>query len=104
MKDVSGIEPEIVIHDLNEQIPLTPPSKLINNMEVNYEEVSHEKIDDFIITAAVKDIDVNYEEVNAKKDQFELTFDLHLDKGQKKTGEININEIEVIGHIEVKPI
>jgi cell division protein FtsZ len=73
-------------------------------MEVNYEEVSHEKIDDFIITAAVKDIDVNYEEVNAKKDQFELTFDLHLDKGQKKTGEININEIEVIGHIEVKPI
>tara|TARA_B110000037_G_scaffold64631_2_gene78922 strand:+ start:4064 stop:5944 length:1881 start_codon:yes stop_codon:yes gene_type:complete len=104
LKDVSGIEPEIVIHDLNEQIPLTPPSKLINNMEVNYEEVSHEKIDDFIITAAVKDIDVNYEEVNAKKDQFELTFDLHLDKGQKKTGEININEIEVIGHIEVKPI
>ena len=104
LKDVSGIEPEIVIHDLNEQIPLTPPSKLINNMEVNYEEVSHEKIDDFIITAAVKDIDMNYEEVNAKKDQFELTFDLHLDKGQKKTGEININEIEVIGHIEVKPI
>jgi cell division protein FtsZ len=104
LEDVSGIEPEIVIHDLNEQIPLTPPSKLINNMEVNYEEVSHEKIDDFIITAAVKDIDVRYEEVNAKEDQFELTFDLHVDKGQKKTEEIDINEIEVIGHIEVKPI
>lgn len=102
LDDVCEKEPEMVVHDLNEEAALTPSAELINNMEVNYEEISHEKIDDFIITAAVKDIDVQYEEVKAKEDQFEFTFDLNLDKEQKNTEEIDINEIEVIGHVEVK--
>ncbi|MBV1887804.1 MAG: cell division protein FtsZ, partial [Urechidicola sp.] len=71
---------ETVIHSLNEEIEeveLIPTSEIIKNMDVVYEEISYEKIDDFIITSAVNEIEVNdYEEVVAESDtQTTFTFD-----------------------------
>lgn len=104
LEDVCEQEPEMIVHELNEpELTVTPSPELINNIEVKYEEVSHEKIDDFIITSAVKEMDVQYEEVKATDDQFEFTFDLNVEKEPKTIEDIDINEIEVIGHVEVKP-
>ena len=98
-----------IVHTLDvveEKIELISTSELIKNIDVVYDEISYEKIDDFIITSVVKDIEVDYQEVVAKKDQTELTFDLSIDNSrieQEPTSKIDINGIEVTGHIVVKP-
>ena len=68
--------------EIHEELELIPTSELIKNIDVVYDEISYEKIDDFVITSKVKDIEVNdYQEiVVAKEDekQIEITFDLPL--------------------------
>ena len=99
-----------IVHTLDfveEKIELISTSELIKNIDVVYDEISYEKIDDFIITSVVKDIEVDYQEVVVKKDQTELTFDLNIDNSridqEEPTSKIDINEIEVTGHLVVKP-
>lgn len=73
---------EKIVHTLDyqeEEFELIPTSELIKNIDVAYDEISYEKIDDFVITSVVKDIEVNYEEVTSEKEQTELTFDLNID-------------------------
>ncbi|MCF6278908.1 MAG: cell division protein FtsZ [Flavobacteriaceae bacterium] len=94
---------------IEEEIELIPTSELIKNIEVVYEEVEviHEKMDDFIITSVVKEIEVNdFEEITADKtdeNQTVFTFDLPLSKDKESEENIDINEIEVVGHVVVKP-
>ncbi len=73
---------EKVVHKLDyqeEAFELIPTSELIKNIDVVYDEISYEKIDDFVITSAVKDIEVDYEEVSSEKEQTEFTFDLNIE-------------------------
>ena len=98
-----------IVHTLDvieEEIELISTSELIKNIDVAYDEISYDKIDDFVITSAVKNIEVDYQEVTAKKDQIELSFDLNLGQSiseKVSTTEVNINDIEVVDHIVVKP-
>ncbi|GAB1307779.1 cell division protein FtsZ [Urechidicola sp. KH5] len=90
-----------VVHVLKEEIEesldLIPTSELIKNIDVVYEEVSHEAIDDFVITS-VNDIEVNdYEIVEASK-QTTFVFDAPLEVTN------NANDIEVIQHEEIIPV
>ncbi|MDT0552903.1 cell division protein FtsZ [Urechidicola vernalis] len=97
---------ERIVHTLDsvdEPMELISTTELIKNMNVVYDEISYEKIDDFVITSAVKDIDVEYEQVKANEEQFEFTFELNVDNEETKKEEVAINDIEVIGHEEVKP-
>ncbi|OIQ41808.1 MAG: cell division protein FtsZ [Bacteroidetes bacterium MedPE-SWsnd-G1] len=97
---------ERIVHtldSLDEPMELISTTELIKNMNVVYDEISYEKIDDFVITSAVKDIDVEYEQVKANEEQFEFTFELNVDNEESKKEEVAINDIEVIGHVEVKP-
>ena len=85
--------------DVYEEMELIPTSELIKNMDVVYDEISYEKIDDFVITSVVKDIEVNdYEEIIVAKEdekQIEITFDLPLAKKVATSDEvIEPNEIK----------
>ena len=88
--------------DTHEEMELIPTSEFINNIDVVYDEISYEKIDDFVITSVVNDIEVHdYEEIIVAKEdkkQIELTFDLPLTN--KVEGLLN----EVVETQEVKPM
>lgn len=102
-------EVELLIEQKNEEVELIPTSKFIKNINVVYEEITHEKIDDFVITSVVNDIEVNdYEEVvvDTKEDQTLLSFDLPISqvKNEKVKSSKDINEIEVIDYQIIHPI
>jgi len=116
-KIVSANDEDVVIHVLEEEkvvfsldtkieeeMELISTSEFIKNIEVVHEEILVEKMDDFVITS-VKDIEVNeFEEVTAEKEnanQTAFTFDLPINNTKKES--IDINEIEVIDHVVVKP-
>jgi cell division protein FtsZ len=86
--------------EIHEEMELIPTSELIKNIDVVYDEISYEKIDDFVITSKVKDIEVNdYQEiVVAKEDekQIEITFDLPLAQ------QLNPSPVELDAPQEVK--
>ena len=78
----SGQKQELVRHTLEieepekeEEGPLTPTSENIKKMEVVYNEVNVEKLDDFVIRPVVKKEEISNE---AKEKQTTLTFDLPL--------------------------
>lgn len=99
---VTSSDDQVIVHVLEEEVALIPTSDFIKNIEVIHEEISLEKIDDFVITSVVKDIEVNdFEEVKADESQTAFTFDFPI--SGKKEDAININEIDVIDHIVVKP-
>ncbi|AOW21624.1 cell division protein FtsZ [Urechidicola croceus] len=105
-------KPVKIVHSLEEvgeEIELIPTSKFIKDIDVVYDEISYEKMDDFVITSVVNEIEVNdYEEVvaseNENDNQFTFTFDMPL-KGSNKDDETieSINEIEVFDHVVIKP-
>ena len=91
--------------DVQEEMELIPTSELIKNMDVSYDEISYEKIDDFVITSVMKDIEVNdYEEIIVAQEdekQIELTFDLPL---AQQLDSIKNTPSEVNETVEVKPM
>ena len=91
--------------DVHEEMELIPTSELIKDMDVIYDEISYEKIDDFVITSVVKDIEVNdYEEIVVGQEdekQIEITFDLPL---AQQLDSINATSNEVTEPQEVQPI
>jgi cell division protein FtsZ len=95
--------------DINEEMELISTSEFIKNINVIHEEISFEEIDEFVITSAVKDIEVNdFEEVIVDEEQNQtiFTFDMPLSENKKASDseqEIDINEIEIVGHVVVKP-
>ncbi len=100
---------EKIVHSLEEvteTFEMIPTSEIIKNIDVVYEEISYEEVDDFIITSVVNEIEVNdYVEVVAEKEnQTIFEFDMSLSE-KKETEEIqeDVNEMEVVSHVEVKP-
>jgi len=81
-----------------------------HDMVVDYEEVSSNVEDDFVITSIQPKQEALTKEEEDEKDQFSFTFDLPIqNEGQQyaeKTPtiqDININDIEIIGLEEIKP-
>ncbi|WP_457617477.1 cell division protein FtsZ [Lutibacter sp.] len=92
-----------------EEIDLIPSAEFINNIEVVYEEVAVDKIDDFVITpvsqfSEEKEDATTKEEVEEK--QISLTFDLPIaeTKTPPSNPKTSVNEIEVVDHQVVNPV
>lgn len=110
---VNETKQPVIVHvleeDVEDEIELIPTSEFIKNINVIHEEITHEKIDDFVITSVVNDIEVNdFEEVvaDAEENQTLLTFDMPISKSTDKEEvieEIDVNQIEVVGHEVIKP-
>lgn len=87
------------------ELELIPTTELIKNIEVVYDEVIYEKMDDFVITSVVNDIEVNdFEEIIADvldENQTAFTFDMPISKSNDDV--VDANEIEVINPISVEP-
>jgi len=106
---------DVIKHTLEnveeEEVPsnLIPTTDFINNIEIVYDEVLPEDINDFIITPVVNDI--VEEEVEDEENQITLTFDLPLTprKEKEETNEITtheliskIDEINVVDPVQIK--
>lgn len=97
------IEEEVtpkVIHVLEEEpaetLDLIPTSQLIKNLDVVYEEVSVEDVDDFVITS-INDIEVNDFEIVEAPQQTTFEFETPLEITN------NVNDIEVIQPEVIEP-
>ena len=110
--ELIAVDNDVIVHvledDTTEKIlpkfDLIPTSELIKNIEVVYDEIVHDKLDDFVITS-VNEIEVNgFEEIivdKVEENQTAFTFDLPLSETSPQEM-VNINEIEVIGQSDVK--
>ena len=96
--------------EIEEKVEITPNALKINDIEVEYEEISKELIDDFVITSVSKieeEMENEIEETIDEKEQTTFTFDLPLNKSNEKYSIENeleaVNNIKVVGLEEVKP-
>jgi cell division protein FtsZ len=113
------VEEKVVRHTLeieNEDVVFEQEnvSETINEIEVEYDEVNTEKMDEFVIKQVVAKEEVIEEEIEDEENQITLTFDLPLSSKKKvetKEGLIthhlttsNIADIEVIDPVIVRPL
>jgi cell division protein FtsZ len=110
--ELIAVDNDVIVHVLEDdttektlpKFDLIPTSELIKNIEVVYDEIVHDKLDDFVITS-VNEIEVNgFEEIivdKVEENQTAFTFDLPLSETSPQEM-VNINEIEVIGQSDVK--
>ena len=113
------VEETVVRHTLeieNEDLVVEQESvsETINEIEVEYDEVNTEKMDEFVIKQVVAKEEVIEEEIEDEENQITLTFDLPLSSKKKvetKDNVIthnlttsNIADIEVIDPIIVRPL
>ncbi len=113
------VEETVVRHTLeieNEDLVVEQESvsETINEIEVEYDEVNTEKMDEFVIKQVVAKEEVIEEEIEDEENQITLTFDLPLSSKKKvETKEnvithhlttSNIADIEVIDPIIVRPL
>ena len=108
------IETKVDEIELVDEIQISDQEEMINELEVEYDEVKTETMDDFVIKQVVAKEEVVEEEVE-EEDQITLTFDLPL-ASSKKTKEkkeevithhltsANISDIEVVDAVHVKPL
>ncbi len=111
--NVKPIEQEKIVYDLGEALEedtfeIIPTTEFIKNIDVVYEEISIEDVneDDFVITPIVAES--NKELIVEEEKQIEFTFDIPISqiKNKPEADEpgIDINAIEVIDHKEVEPV
>jgi len=113
------VEETVVRHTLdieNEDLVVEQESvsETINEIEVKYDEVNTEKMDEFVIKQVVAKEEVIEEEIEEEENQITLTFDLPLSSKKKvETKEnvithhlttSNIADIEVIDPVIVRPL
>ena len=113
------VEETVVRHTLeieNEDLVVEQESvsETINEIEVEYDEVNTEKMDEFVIKQVVAKEEVIEEEIEDEENQITLTFDLPLTSKKKvETKEdvithhlttSNIADIEVIDPVIVRPL
>lgn len=115
IEDSSKTEDKI-IYDLGEELEeennLIPTTEFIKNMDVVYDEILIENVDEFEITEVKSEIIEEIEEESLQdENQISFTFDLPINETQKATPEnndnvqkIDISDIEVHNHEEVKPV
>ncbi len=94
--NITPIAEEKIVYDLGEEIEeefrIIPTTEFIKNIDVIYEEISLEEIDDFVITSITseKKEPLEFEDEN----QISLTFDLPISKVAKKI-ELEKEEINI---------
>jgi len=104
-----------IIYDLGEELEeesnLIPTTEFIKNIDLVYDEVIINNIDEFEITEVKSEVVEEIEEVLEEENQISFTFDLPINEAQKTTSEntgnvkkIDISDIEVNHHEVVKPI
>ena len=113
------VEEKVVRHTLeieNEDLVVEQESvsETINEIEVEYDEVNTEKMDEFVIKQVVVKEELIEEEIEDEENQITLTFDLPLSSKKKvETKEdvithhlttSNIADIEVIDPVIVRPL
>ena len=113
------VEEKVVRHTLeieNEDLVVEQESvsETVNEIEVEYDEVNTEKMDEFVIKQVVVKEELIEEEIEDEENQITLTFDLPLSSKKKvETKEdvithhlttSNIADIEVIDPIIVRPL
>jgi len=103
-----------IVYNLGEEIEtetafeIIPTTEFIKNIDVVYEEISFETIEDFVITSMISEKVEEPEQIYEEENQISLTFDLPISEIKKKSEieepKININTIEVFDHQVLKPI
>ncbi len=109
--DSSVVNEDKIVYDLGEEVEddfeIIATTEFIKNIDVVYEEIDVDTIDDFVITPVKSE---NEEESVKEEDeeQISFTFDLPLaelkNKPEIKEPGIDIDAIEVVEHQVVKPI
>lgn len=104
-----ALDEEKIVYDLGEEIEedfsLIPTTEFIKNIDVVYETIEVENIDDFAITPIGSENDEETDK-SLDEDQISFTFDLpitEVDKKDKDEPRIDIENIEVVEPQVVKP-
>ena len=106
--DSISVNEEKIVYDLGEETEedfnLIPTTEFIKNMDVVYDEIEVDNLDDFVITPVIsEDEEVLTDEVD--EDQISITFDLPIAEANKQEVEetrIDIDNIDVVEHQIVK--
>ena len=106
--DSMSVNEEKIVYDLGEETEddfnLIPTTEFIKNMDVVYDEIEVDNLDDFVITPVIsEDEEELTDEVD--EDQISFTFDLPIAEANKQEIEkprINIDNIDVVEHQIVK--
>lgn len=101
---------EKIVYELGEEdeeeVTLIPTSDFIKDIDVVYEEVTIEQMDDFVIKEVVTQEESI--EMTEEEEQISFTFDLPIsetkEKDQQEEKTASLADIDVIDHQEVKPI
>ena len=99
-----------IVYNLEEEIgedfEIISTTELIKNIDVVYDEISLDTMDDFVITSIASD-EEEAVQIEEEENQISLTFDLPISEVTKKPEveepEINIRSIEVFDHQVVSP-
>lgn len=115
------IQEEKIVYDLGEEVEdeinIIPTTEFIKNLDVVYEEISVDTIneEEFVITPVAVETDEEIE-VNEEPEQIAFTFDLPLSEVKEvkkeveetskeiETPEVDINNIDVVDHAVVEPV
>ncbi len=110
--------PKKVVHDLGafeeeeeDEFRLIPTTEFIKDIDVVYDEISYEVLDDFVINEVIPQVQIDevqepVQEYISEEQQTALTFDMEISKQPEIMQEMTqaeINKIEVV-HEEVTPI
>ncbi len=101
-----------IVYDLGEEIEdkieLIPTTEFIKNIDVVYEEISRDTVEDFVITSMATAESIEEPMQIEEENQISLTFDLPISEAKKtpnvEEAKIHINNIEVVDHQVVKPV
>ena len=103
------VNEEKIVYELGEEIEeefnLIPTTEFIKDIDVVYDIIEAENIDDFVITPILKDNEVTVED-ESDEEQISLTFDLPIAQVKEKEIDeprVDIDNIEVLEHQVVKP-
>ncbi|MFK5957649.1 MAG: cell division protein FtsZ [Lutibacter sp.] len=105
IEDMQKVEDKVV-YDLGEEIEeefeIIPTTEFIKNINVVYDEISLDTVDDFVITSMNSSEKEEEIEIKKEKTQISLTFDLPISEVKKQTKiedpKMNIESIEVFDH------
>ena len=110
--DKTPVVEDKIVFDLGEEVEeafeIIPTTEFIKNIDVVYDELSLETIDDFVITSITSEKVEEPIETYEEENQIALTFDLPITKINKKPKneehKVDINTIDVFDHQVLKPI
>ena len=112
-KEIKPVVEDKIVYDLGEEIEdeldLIPTTEFIKNIDVVYDEIAIDNVDEFVITSVNSEVEeTSVEEPNTEENQISFTFDLPISKEkltpEVQDNEIDLNAIEVVNHEVVEPI